>query len=127
MKNALSIGLLIIIVAGLSVLIDRLFFVETFDLEAEKARVQSQIDSLNAKIQQRDDSLKVIGERLAGYQSELASLQVKIDRKDKQIHYYEEKGRFDYDLPPDSLHRELNDIIKQRLRLAGSPADSLSR
>lgn len=127
MKNALSVGLLIIIVAALSVIIDRLFFVETSDLEAEKVRVQFQVDSLNAEIQQREDSLTAIGQRIAGYESELVELQSKLVLKDQQIEYYEEKGRFDYDLPPDSLHNELNTIIRQRLGLASSPADSLPR
>lgn len=84
-------------------------------LKNAKEQAEKKIDSLNTIITLREDSIRVIQGRISAYLAEVVSLQEKINKKDSQIKYYKGQGRFDYVHTPDSLHRELNLIIKQRL------------
>ena len=125
MKNTLQVVILIIIIIIITVVIDRVFFMKTAGLEEVKKQVQGQIDSLNAEIGAREDSISAINNRIAEYEEQLTTLHTQILAKDRQINYYKRKGRFEYEFSNDSLYRELNAIIKQRLSEVSSAGDSL--
>lgn len=119
MKNEkLRTILLIFIVAAVTILLYRLFFPgeDSSAIKKEIERRQQRIDSLQVVIQQRNDSLAAIHNRVAQYEKNIDDLQTKIGKKDQQIAYYKStKGRFNYEFSSDSLLHELNVIAKQRL------------
>jgi len=127
MKNVLRILLLIIIVAVVSIIIDRVFFVNKHDLAEAKKQAQNKIDSLNTVINFREDSLLAISNKISNYEHELTSLRAEISKKNRQINFYKNKGRFEYEASNDSLYRELNDILKLRVNEVVSAADSIPR
>ncbi len=127
MKNLIQ-SIVFIIAGGLAVgILYNLFFDHTSELERKIAEVKLQNDSLNSEIRVREDSLRISAERVVLLQQEISGLDEKIHTKDKQITYYKTKGRFEYEFSTDSLHRELNRIIKQRLQGIASSTDSISR
>lgn len=125
MKTIVQILLAVIITISATLLLDYLFCDKNFDLEKE--RVNQQIDSLNAEIKIREDSIRVIEQQIKQFKVEISLLDEKIKQKDQQITYYKGKGKFEYVHSPDSLHRELNIIIKQRLSEDSSSADHIPR
>lgn len=115
MNKIVQYLLSVVVIVGATLLVNYLVCGKKPDFEQEKARLNQQIDSLNTVIKVREDSILVIEGRIAGIEAEIVSLQEKIQKKDQQITYFKGKGRFEYVHSPDSLHHELNDLIKQRL------------
>ncbi len=121
MKNVLTTFLVIVVTLVSGVLIGRYVLSNTSELEREIDRMKQRNDSLNVVIRQWQDSLRKSQEKIARYQEQIARLDKKILQKQKEINYYKRKGRFEYEFSTDSLHRELNAIIKQRLRAGDGP------
>ena len=126
MKLQIKTVLIILAVVAAAVIFDRIFCMRDTDLEAEKRRTQNSIDSLNQVIQMREDSLASINQRIAFYEKNIDGLKEQIAENDRQIDYYKRSGRFEYASSTDSLHRELDRLVKRRLGEAVS-TDSLFR
>ncbi len=121
MKNVLTTFLVVFITLTAGILIGRYVLSNTSELEREIDRMKQRNDSLNTVIRQWQDSLRQSQEKIARYEEQITRLDQQIRQKQKEINYYKRKGRFEYEFSTDSLHRELNRIIKQRLQSVTGP------
>ena len=127
MKKILPYLFTILLAIVITLILNHLMCDQDARLKKAKEQAEKKIDSLNTIIKLREDSIRIIQDRISGYLAEVDTLKEKIDQKDSQIKYYKGKGRFDYVHTPDSLHRELNFIIKQRLSGDSSATDRAPR
>jgi septal ring factor EnvC (AmiA/AmiB activator) len=95
--------------------------------EELKEHYEAKIDSLQSVIEARDKLISAIEDSIKHAESEIAKLHESILKMDHQITYYKGKGRFDYVQSMDSLHVELNRLVKQRLAEVDSTADRTPR
>ncbi|MBN1561506.1 hypothetical protein JW998_14745 [candidate division KSB1 bacterium] len=126
MKVLSAIGLFALGVV-LAVIVQHFACDSSEEYEELKKRYEAKIDSLQSVIEARNELISAIEDSIKQTESEIAKLHESILKMDHQITYYKGKGRFDYVQSMDSLHAELNRLIKQRLAEADSAADRTPR
>ena len=128
MKNVSLIATLIVLSVALTLVLQHILCSRPDGGYDEiRKQYQAKIDSLQRVIEERNQRILAIEEKIKATEGEIAKLEQGIRDKDRQINYYKGKGRFDYVQSMDSLRAELNRLIKQRLAVVDSTADRVPR
>jgi septal ring factor EnvC (AmiA/AmiB activator) len=127
MKKILSVSAMIILGVLLTLALQQFLCSRPDSYETIRKQYQAKIDSLQRVIEERNQRIIEIEEKIKLTETEITKLEQGIRDKDRQITYYKGKGRFDYVYSIDSLYAELNRLIKQRLAEVDSTADRLPR
>ncbi|MBN1464156.1 hypothetical protein JXA02_00240 [candidate division KSB1 bacterium] len=127
MKKILSAVALLALGALLAVIVGYLVCDSPGDYEELKERYEAKIDSLQSVIEARNELISAIEDSIRHTQADIARLLESIQKMDHQLTYYKGKGRFDYVQSMDSLHAELNRLVRLRLAGADSAADRTPR
>ena len=127
MKKVLSAIVLVALGGVLAIIVQRFACAPSEDYKELRARYEARIDSLQKVIETRNEQITAIEDSIRHTEDEIENLEQSIKNKDRQITYYKGKGRFDYVQSMDSLHVELNRLIKQRLAEVDSTTDRTPR
>jgi Tfp pilus assembly protein PilO len=116
MKNIVQTVVLIILAVVLTLVLNYFLCSDNNDEELQKlkAKMTSQIDSLNQVIKISEDSLAAIRIRSTKIEQTIAKLDSSIKIQKKIIKNLE-KRRFVYEGTPDDLHHDLNILYKRSL------------
>lgn len=124
MKSKVISAIVLLALGGLLAIVVQHFVCDSpEDYDELKEHYEAKIDSLQSVIEARNELISAIEDSIRRTENEIAKLHESILKMDRQISYYKGKGRFDYVQSMDSLHAELNRLIKQRLAEADSAAD----